>query len=75
VELLSRDGIAELSISDDGIGFDPGAVDTSEHFGLQFMKERVDAAGGRLALTSSPGAGTYVSLLIPLNGVERGQQE
>jgi signal transduction histidine kinase len=66
VELMARDGVAELAISDDGVGFDAQSVDRSEHFGLQFMKERVESAGGRLTLTSSLGQGTFVSALVPL---------
>jgi signal transduction histidine kinase len=62
----SQDGFAELSIRDDGRGFDMGCVDTSRHFGLQLMKERVEAVGGRLLVESSPGTGTTVLAWIPL---------
>jgi len=61
-----RDGFAELSIRDDGHGFDIAGVDQSLHFGLQLMKERVEAAGGRLLVESFPGIGTSVLAWIPL---------
>jgi signal transduction histidine kinase len=61
-----RDGFAELTIRDDGRGFDLGRVDTARHFGLQLMKERVEATGGRLSVESSPGTGTSVLARIPL---------
>ena len=61
-----RDGFAELSIRDDGHGFDIAGVDQSLHFGLQLMKERVEAAGGRLLVESSLGTGTSVLARIPL---------
>ncbi len=62
----SQNGFAELTIRDKGRGFDIGRVDTSRHFGLQLMKERVEAAGGRLLVESSPGTGTSVLARIPL---------
>jgi signal transduction histidine kinase len=67
VALISRDGLAEITVSDDGVGFDPGAVDKAEHFGLQFMTERVQAVGGRLMVSSSPDGGAFISALIPLD--------
>lgn len=62
----ASDGFAELTIRDDGRGFDLDRVDTSRHFGLQLMRERVEAAGGRLSIESSVGAGTAVLARIPL---------
>jgi signal transduction histidine kinase len=67
VELIARDGLAELSVVDDGVGFDPRAVDRSEHFGLQFMAERVNAVGGRLTVSSHLNGGVFISALIPLD--------
>lgn len=60
------DGFAKLTIRDDGRGFDAGAVDTSRHFGLQLMRERIEAAGGRLEIQTSPGTGTAVVATVPL---------
>jgi len=67
VELIVRDGLAELSVIDDGVGFDPSAVDESEHFGLQFMAERVKAIGGRLTVSSRLNGGVFISALVPLD--------
>jgi signal transduction histidine kinase len=61
---LKHDGIAvELHIRDDGLGFDPER-NTSEHghFGLSMMRERAEAAGARLTVTSQPGHGTELIL-------------
>ena len=49
---------------DDGAGFDPQAVTTG--VGFASMRDRLDAVGGRLAITSSPGRGTRVAAAIPL---------
>lgn len=56
-------------IADDGEGFDPAAVDSRlGGFGLQSMRERVEGVGGRLVITSSPGQGTRVAVLVPRTG-------
>ena len=53
----------QLCIRDDGVGFDPKAgpaLVRNGHFGLVAMRERVELAGGRFQLESSPGAGAVV---------------
>ncbi len=55
-----------LTITDDGIGFDPSAV-SGDHFGLQIMHSRAELAGGKLSVRSSPGHSTCVELLMPLS--------
>ena len=62
---LKHDGNAiELHIHDDGLGFDP-QQNTSDHghFGLRMMRERAEAAGALLTITSKPGHGTELILL------------
>ncbi len=53
-----------LLIADDGQGFEPDGVDSSRHFGIQGMRERVRAFGGMLELQSWPGIGTEVHLTM-----------
>ena len=53
-----RAGI-ELSVLDNGIGFDVTRR-KAKHFGSEVMSERADAAGGSLAIQSSPGNGALV---------------
>jgi signal transduction histidine kinase len=55
----------QLLITDDGAGFDLSSVDQASHFGLQLMRERVEAAGGHLDVMSSPGLGTVVLAQVP----------
>lgn len=57
-------GIA-LSITDNGRGFDPSAPRPG-HFGLQSMRERAAAIGGRLDLWSAHGLGTHIRVSIPV---------
>ncbi len=54
-----------VQVRDDGVGFDPGSVRPTSH-GLAGMRHRVEAAGGRLTLTSRPGNGTLLSAVLPL---------
>jgi signal transduction histidine kinase/ligand-binding sensor domain-containing protein len=56
-----------LRITDDGIGMDTAMLEHGRpgHFGLQGMRERAAHAEGKLTLTSAPGAGTVVTLIVP----------
>jgi signal transduction histidine kinase len=54
----------ELSVRDDGRGFDPGASPRG-HYGLLTMRERAEACGGELQIESAPGRGTRVRVLLP----------
>lgn len=58
----------ELSICDDGIGFDLNAVEhiNSRNFGLITMRERAKRLNGRLNIQTEPGHGTYITLAVPL---------
>jgi signal transduction histidine kinase len=63
--VVERTGeILELTVRDDGRGFDPAAVNGG--FGLTGMRERVSLAGGELRIEAAPGSGTTVSATIPL---------
>ena len=55
-----------LSISDDGQGFVPDTGRPTS-FGLVGMRERVLMLGGTLSLQSEPGAGTTLSVRVPLS--------
>ena len=50
----------ELSIEDDGIGFDINKVDFSQKYGLLGMRERVEMIGGKLDIHSIPNQGTKI---------------
>lgn len=53
-----------LRVRDDGAGFDPDAEHPG-HLGQRTMRERADAIGARLLMSSSPGAGTTVEVRVP----------
>ncbi len=55
-----------LSVRDDGTGFDPdGVAPESGHLGLTSMRERVASIGGEFRLTSVPGMGTEIEIMLP----------
>jgi|HubBroStandDraft_1064217.scaffolds.fasta_scaffold10986_2 PAS domain S-box-containing protein len=53
-----------LSLRDDGCGFDP--TGKHEGFGLKGIAERVEHMGGRLFVQSANGAGTTISVVLPV---------
>jgi PAS domain S-box-containing protein len=62
IDLKHEDVSIELSIRDDGRGFDPERPAASGHYGLSMMKERAEAVGVLLSVTSQPGHGTELTL-------------
>jgi PAS domain S-box-containing protein len=59
---------ASITINDDGKGFDADQFEhgDSGHFGLVFMRERMEQIGGSLEIDSIPGGGTVLKLDIPI---------
>ena len=68
VELFPEANELRLFVSDEGLGFDADRIDAQNHFGLQFMKERIEAIGGRLTIDSRLGKGTVVGVSVPVTG-------
>jgi signal transduction histidine kinase len=59
------DGVAVLTVRDDGHGFEPGSAFPG-HLGLRSMQERAKAVGGVCSIDSAPRAGTTVRVHVPL---------
>ena len=53
---------AVLQVRDNGSGFDPRTVGKTSGFGLVSMRERAEALGATLAVSSVPGEGTIVEV-------------
>lgn len=64
VRLAESDGRVDLTVTDDGAGFDPSSA--SRGFGLKTMEERAGSLNGSLEVRSSPGAGTVVLVRAPV---------
>lgn len=65
VSLSRDDGHLELSIADDGQGFNPDDPLDRHHVGLASMRERVRSLDGQLTLATGPGVGTRVTVRVP----------
>ena len=59
-----------LSITDDGIGFDPEDVPPISRHGLQTMRERSELLGADFQIVSRPGRGAVLSVRIPLQELD-----
>lgn len=59
---------AFVTVSDDGKGFDAGCLEREgcAHFGLVFMRERMEQIGGSFKIDSIPGSGTILKLAVPV---------
>jgi PAS domain S-box-containing protein len=67
VSLRGEEGTLLLTVQDDGVGFAESSVSNSTgSLGLLGMKERAQACGGDVQISSSPGNGTTVSISVPL---------
>jgi two-component system, sensor kinase len=66
VILTWRQGAIELTIADDGEGFDSQYVKGRGGLGLIGMEERARLVNGKLTITSHPGSGTRIDLEVPL---------
>ncbi len=64
ISLLNMDGYITVEVCDNGKGFDANAVNPNSH-GLTGMRHRVEAAGGRLTVSTSPQTGTKITAVLP----------
>jgi signal transduction histidine kinase len=65
VTISDDGGMVKIAVEDQGSGFDPSAEATSDHVGVQMMKERATKVGGRIQFDSRPGMGTRVEAVLP----------
>ena len=64
IVLRNYDNHVIVDVIDDGRGFDTGHARPSTH-GLAGMRHRVEAAGGKLSVSSTPGQGTRLHAMLP----------
>jgi len=66
VEVAVDGAVVVLTVSDDGTGFEPDpSAAAGRGLGLESMRERAAAVGGRLSVHSRHGGGTTVRLEVP----------
>jgi signal transduction histidine kinase len=68
VRVSSGSGSVDVSVADDGRGFDPERQTSG--FGLLGMRERVVLAGGTLSVGATPGTGTEIRARLPAQWVD-----
>jgi signal transduction histidine kinase len=82
IALFLQEGVASVSITDDGIGFDLTEVsigtikdldsediqifENTRGLGLLGMQERIELLGGELEIISVPGSGTQIHISVPV---------
>jgi signal transduction histidine kinase len=69
ISLTMRQNAIELTIEDDGVGFDSSSIlsteDQPRDFGLSSMRERAELAGGSFFIRSALGEGTAIRASWP----------
>ena len=65
ISLKNHPTHVSVQIEDDGVGFNTSSIARSS-YGLVGMRQRVEAAGGSLSVTSRHGTGTVISATLPL---------
>ena len=65
-----------VRVVDDGEGMSRVPVRSAPgHLGMSSMRDWVEVAGGRLEVTSAPGAGTTVEFWLPSDAMNAGRAE
>lgn len=62
----TSDDYFQVAVRDNGVGFVPDAGNAVAGYGLSGMHERARLAQGSLQITSAPGAGTMIALVVPV---------
>jgi signal transduction histidine kinase len=67
VSLARSEGMLRMTVTDNGVGFEPGRRN-KRSLGHASMMERASLVGGKLEIESAPGKGTTIRVLVPLPG-------
>ena len=66
IQMSENDGRLNVTIEDDGIGFNTKEIDLNKSLGLKSIKSRVEYLNGELEIISSANNGTSIEIVIPL---------
>jgi CheY-like chemotaxis protein len=79
VNLRRFDSSLQVTVSDQGVGFDPAVMSAAGEggrgFGLFGIRERLEFMGGTLGIESSPGHGSRFVLAVPITPVAATEKE
>lgn len=70
IALRVEDRMLVLRLEDDGVGFDSLTIQAPGHFGLANLRDRAGALGGSVIIESTIGAGTQLSIQVPIAAAE-----
>jgi signal transduction histidine kinase len=62
------DGLLELRIEDNGVGFDPAAARPG-HYGIVGLREQAQIIGAQLDIESKPDRGTIIRVVLRLSPI------
>ncbi len=65
IDLACVNGNHRLSVSDDGIGFDPERIEQSLGLGMHSLRARASLLGGSFEMTRNAQGGTTVAVIYP----------
>jgi signal transduction histidine kinase len=60
----------EMTLRDDGVGFDVEAPGPEGHYGMTMMRERATVGGGTFTIQSVPGEGTTITVRFPTSWLQ-----
>ena len=64
IRLRSEQGVLEIEVEDDGVGFDPDAIDLTDSFGLFSLEQSLALAGGSIEVDATLERGTCVRIRL-----------
>jgi PAS domain S-box-containing protein len=75
VRLFQENGHVKITVSDNGIGFEPEKREEQSGIGLFLLRERLQAVGGIIEINSHAGSGTQVTIGVPATPIPAGPTE
>jgi PAS domain S-box-containing protein len=66
IQLYGLDAKVQLTIEDDGVGYDQNAIKSGTHHGLQNIQYRVNSMNGNFTLDSNAKSGTMLLITLPV---------
>jgi signal transduction histidine kinase len=74
-QVEQKDDEVEMTLRDDGVGFDVEAPGPEGHYGMTMMRERATVGGGTFAIRSAPGEGTTITVRFPTSWLQEEESQ
>jgi two-component system, NarL family, sensor histidine kinase DegS len=66
LQVVMEEDLIKVTVSDNGIGFDPNSEIVKRKTGLRTLKERVEMVDGYMEIASVPGSGCRITFQVPV---------